>query len=795
MRKRLRRAGLLAVLALVPMLAACSSADRGSEPDADADADADSDADAEEGQAWIPYWPPALAEPYVDEPFLQEDNHTTNEVEPGIGALVDVVRPPGAYDALDDPTQVTPRGWVQHDGAGNTPRIHEIDAGHPDLIAAARSQDELALASAGHVYRVAPDGTLTPFSAPAGTTITGLADGAEQIYLLTDQGLGLLRAGAVPEWQAGPVATAAVEACGYLQLAGLDYVSGHPLPGPAGGVGDSLWTLDADAGLTAAPVRALVGTLGLPQEINLVVVGDAGLQAVALDGSGPQIAASFVEVPEFAADRVPLGQPQVAVRASDGGFIVGTAGGAYRIMDRGIGPEWRVYNQERWLPSEDVRGIVTGFERDAPIHFATAAGLATVTARRITLEQKFEAFVERVVLRHDRRGAVADSRLTSKGDLSTSIPWDSDNDGSWTSYWLLAECFRYKVTGDPEAKAHVDESLEAMLRLRDLTGTDHFVARSVIHKASCNLDDCDDPDDGEWFTSPDGEWWVKGDTSNDEVVAHAFMMGPLYDLCADEEQRDRIREHITGIVGGIVDNGFQLLDIDGEVTTYGQYGPAYVNDSIEGQYGDGGTRSLGILGELTLAYYMTGDEKFREAKQYLIEEHHYDENCIREADYAGRRGSGDGDELGMEGWWLLMRYEDDPHLRSRLLAGWDHTHEHLVLQQAAWWDLVDAAFGGTDPDLNNTMRWLRLAPVDMIRWNQHNSHRLDLMPSPEYYSYDGRMRSDGRIIPYDERRCDRWNTDQFRVDGGMGGMIEMDGAEALASYWLGRYYGFIVPQE
>ena len=29
----------------------------------------------------------------------------------------------------------------------------------------------------------------------------------------------------------------------------------------------------------------------------------------------------------------------------------------------------------------------------------------------------------------------------------------------------------------------------------------------------------------------------------------------------------------------------------------------------------------------------------------------------------------------------------------------------------------------------------------------------------------------------------------------MGGWREMDGADALMPYWLGRYYGFIVPEE
>ena len=67
--------------------------------------------------------------------------------------------------------------------------------------------------------------------------------------------------------------------------------------------------------------------------------------------------------------------PRLAARASDGGFVVITAESAYRLMERGSGPEWRVYNYERWLPSDDLRGLaLTDSIPDSPLYFATAAG-------------------------------------------------------------------------------------------------------------------------------------------------------------------------------------------------------------------------------------------------------------------------------------------------------------------------------------------------------------------------------------------------------------------------------------
>ncbi len=809
---------LLSILLFVTLLA-CSDSDSDApdgdeappdgdteaEPDVDgdeeADGDADGDTDGDEDDAeiaWldVPYQPPEFDTPYVDVPYLQEFNHTTNEVEPGIGELIAVLIPPESFTDFDLPTQVTPRGVVKHDGDTlSFITIPEVDEA---LIDAAVGGGRLVLAGPSRLYSVDAAGTLTNVAfGRADFEILGLQDGANGVYVLTNLGVQKY----VPDTGVTNVLSSVQAHC----LAKMDdvLVVGTDTAVTAYSLGDeraeptALWSLTAAEGLTALPVRALLPNVTLPAALDLVVVGENGVQAIGFTEDGGAVSAAFQSVPEFESGRVPLGGAVTAAKASDGGFIVATTGGAYRVMERGHGPEWRVYNSERWLPDENVRDLATDASlADGPVWFATPGGLATVTAVRMTLEEKLEDFVERVTSRHDRDGAVADSHLPVKGDLSSNIPWDSDNDGSWTSYWLLAECFRYKATGAADAKANFDRSLDAMLRLRDQTGTDHFVARSVIRKDGCQLDDCDGPDDGEWFESPDGEWWVKGDTSNDEVIAHAFMMGHAYDLCADDGQKERIRAHIGGIVGGLIDNGFQLLDIDGEVTTYGQYDPDYVNVSPSGKFGDGGTRSVGLLAELTLAHYMTGEERFQEAKRTLIEEHHYLDNAIGEADYPMRKTGGDADELSMEGWFVLLRYERDPEIRARLIEGWNHSFSFLSQQQAAWWDMVNMAVGGANADPTVAARWLRLAPVDMIRWNQHNSQRLDLIEPPERFRLDeaGRVRSDGFIIPYDERRCDRWNTHQFKVDGGMGGMIEMDGADVLAPYWMGRYYGFIVPE-
>ncbi len=743
-----------------------------------------------------PFEPEPIAEPYVDLAYLQERNHTTNEVDPAVGALVSVVLTPSGFGD-PSPLQVTPRAVFSKNG-NSTRALFMLPEGAADLVAAAATGDLVAVISSRTVFRLSTTGTADAFDAPQDVELLGAASAGDAAVLFTSVGAALLRSSGEPRWPAAdaPHLLAAADRSGEIVGGGIGFVAGYASADDLL-AGRAKWTVSGGA-LAGESIRALVTDVTLPRAIDVVAIGENGVYGIDVSGA----TARTINVPELHAGRVPLGGataiPRAAARTVDGGFVIATAGGAYRAIQRVDGFEWRVYPAERWLPSEDVRAVATDLTApDGAIWFATANGLATVTASRTTLEEKLGPFVDRIVERHDRDGAVADSHLLRRGDLTSNVKWDSDNDGGWTAYWVLGECYRWQVTGADDARANFDRAMEGMLRLTEITGTDYFLARSVIRKSTCNLDDCDDPDDGHWYTSADGEWWIKRDTSNDEVISHIFMMGPAYDLCATRDQRARIRDHIGGIVGGIMDHGWQLIDpITHEVTTYGQFDPGYVDSPVGGRFADGGQRAVAILAGLTEAYYMTGDERFLAGKSQLIAEHGYADKAQAEIDYPlrGLSYSGDGDELSAQAWFALLRYEQDPELRARWLDGWKRHHVHTAKQQGALWDVINGFVGGdVSPGFANAARWLRTAPVDMIRWNIHNWHRLDLAPPPLFYADRGRERSDGRILPYDERACERWNTSQYRMNGGHDGYTEMDGADVLAPYWMARYAGFIAP--
>lgn len=775
----------------------------------------ESEGESEDARA-MPFVPPPHPSPLPDEPFLQEYNHTTNEVPPELAVMNGVVFSKGLA-GLDDFTPLTPRGIARHKTATTLEVVSIPEADSKDLRFAAVAFERLWLASEALVYSF--DGSTatlkSAWTAAEGTTILGLSKVGTALFLFTDHGYWRMDKGSVVPTDLTAYAEGQTPVQSALLLGDNDafaaYAAGETLlvmSAANEGLNGPKESLAVKLSPGVGPIRALLRDLTLPKTLELVVVGESGLKAyraLPSNGANPAgVVLSEIEVPEFAAGRVPYLQATSAARASDGGLIVGTQLGAMRLMNRGDGMEWRVYNAERWLPAPEVRAVASDPDTaDSPIWFATTKGPGIVTAKRMTLEEKYAAFIERIATRHDRDGALADSHLTKKGDLSTNIPWDSDNDGSWTSYYLISECLRYSLTKDATAKAHFDRALEAMLRLRDETGLDYFVARSVIRIEGCQLDDCDKPDDGRWFKSPDGQWWVKTDTSNDEVIAHIFLMDYAYSVCGDEAQKTRIRAHVSGIVGGIVEHGYTLIDETGEITTYGQFDPWYVNVSPGGKWGDGGRRAAEMIAMLNVASYMTGEARFQTAKDFLINEKNYANEIKTDAIRTQRNNVYDMDEMMAESLLPLIRYEKDPALLATLKEGNDSSWTHLKELQMAWYSVVDYAMGYSNADLPALRRWLRLVPVDMIRWDVTNSNRQDLIDAPIYFRTNslsgsdrqlGKKRSDGFIIPGDERRCDRYNTDQFRVDGGMGAMVEMDGAEALLAYWMARYYGILVPK-
>ena len=256
-----------------------------------------------------------------------------------------------------------------------------------------------------------------------------------------------------------------------------------------------------------------------------------------------------------------------------------------------------------------------------------------------------------------RWGLTADSQLRVPGDVSTSRTRSSDNDGLWTAMYVAAESFRFKVTGDAGARENARRGMQAIVRLEQITGRPGFPARSFI-----KVGEDVQPEDGEWHDTPDKLWRWKGDTSSDEIVGHYFVY-PLYEeLVADAAEKPSLRAAIDRITNHILDHDYQLIDVDGQHTRWGWWGP----DEVWKHSDEIGLRALHIRAHLRVAIHMTSDPQLRAKYQ-----RHYDD-LVNTHKYAlltrnqkvvvpGHINHSD-DELAFLSFYPLLRYETDPKL-------------------------------------------------------------------------------------------------------------------------------------
>ena len=501
-----------------------------------------------------------------------------------------------------------------------------------------------------------------------------------------------------------------------------------------------------------------------------------GGKVTILRGADPQREIALRRV----AGTLPTSDVTVIARETDSIVWAGMPRGAVRV--NGVNGSREYFAGQRWLPDDRVTGI--GFERDAA-WIETPAGFARIEYKTMTLAEKSRVFVERVQKRHNRWGLTASSELREPGNPSTNRTISTDNDGLWTAMYVAAECFRYKVTGEREARQNARTGMQAIARLESITGIPGFPARSFI-KAGEDVQ----PKDGEWHDTPDKSWRWKGDTSSDEIVGHYFVFPLYHDLVADESEKPALRGVIERITNHILDNNYQLMDVDGKRTRWGWWGP----DAIWEDPDETGLRALHILSHVRGALHLTTNAEYRRKYQAaydtLIKDHKYHLLIRNQKVMVPGHINHSDDELAFLSYYPLLQYERDPALLEVYKQSLERSWEIERPERNPLWNFIYAAGTGAKAfDQAESLRTLREIPMDTIQWTITNSHRLDV---PIDALADRFKRKQALIVlPYDELPMSKWNGNPFSLDGGNGGRSEDDGAYFLLPYWMGRYHQLI----
>ena len=473
--------------------------------------------------------------------------------------------------------------------------------------------------------------------------------------------------------------------------------------------------------------------------------------------------------------------PATVIAASPASDIwIGTREGAmclgrdHRMREYFAGP--------RWLPDDDVRGI--GFDGEAT-WVETRGGYARIARVPMTLADKSRAFVARVQARHNRWGLTADSRLRVPGDLSSSRMVSSDNDGLWTAMYVAAESFRYKVTGEADARANARHGINALIRLEAITGISGFPARSFIRIAPPGEET--QPQDGEWHDTPDRLWRWKGDTSSDEIVGHYFAYPIYYDLVADATEKPALRAVVERITNHILDNQYRLIGPGGKPTRWGWWGPAAVWEDPD----ETGLRALQILSHLRVALHLTDNARYRTryetAYRDLVETHKYHWLTRNQKVMVPGHVNHSDDELAFLSFYPLLRYETDSALLAVYKESLERSWQIERPERNPLWNVIYAeGTGAAEFDRDASVRTLQEIPMDLVEWTVTNSPRLDVPVDPLGDRFQHRQAL--IVLPHDELPMWKWNGNPYALDGGQGGRSEDDGAYFLLPYWMGRYH-------
>lgn len=475
---------------------------------------------------------------------------------------------------------------------------------------------------------------------------------------------------------------------------------------------------------------------------------------------------------------VPLPVTEFTVMAGSASSTwIGTREGAIRLGPGYRGREY--FAGRRWLPDDHVTGI--GLDGETT-WLETPAGYSRISYVPMTLSEKSRAFVDRVQSRHTRWGLTADSRLRVPGDLSTNQMIANDNDGLWTAMYVAAECFRFKVTGDAGARANAKRGMDALIRLEAVTGIPGFPARSFL-----KVGEEEQPADGEWHDSPDGQWRWKGNTSSDEIVGHFFVYPVYYDLAAEEGEKPALRAVIDRITNHILDHEYRLLGLADKPTRWGWWGPTAIWTDPD----ETGLRALHMLSHLRVAEHMTADaqyrERYRAAYADLVGTHKYHLLTRNQKVMVPGHINHSDDELAFLSFYPLLRYETNPALLQIYRQSLERSWQIERPERNPLWNLIYAAgTGAKDFDRAEAVRTLQEIPMDLIQWSVRNSNRADvpLDPLADRFQHPQAL----VVLPYDELPMWKWNGNPYLLDGGFGGRSEDDGAYFLLPYWMGRFH-------
>ena len=477
-------------------------------------------------------------------------------------------------------------------------------------------------------------------------------------------------------------------------------------------------------------------------------------------------------------DGLPHNEITCLTRGFDRDFWAGTTKGAIRCVNG----EFQYFTANRWLPDERVNAIACAGHT---VCVATDKGLGIIDYEPYTLLKKAD-YYERHLEEWGQKRMAFTHKLDRKGD--GWVREVSDNDVGWSTHYWAAQAFKHAVTGDAQARKNAVDGFNAMKWSEEISGIPGFPARSVwaVGETGHQAEGGSGHYEAEWHRTADDRWEWKGDTSSDETDAQFYYAWIFHTLVANEKEKAKVAEHVSRIMDHIIEHGWTLCDVDGKPTVWARWDPEYF--AGKGAYAKG-LNGMEVLTYLRVTHAITGDAKYLDAYGKLLGEGYADQVIVQKKVLAPRIFHSD-DRLAFYCYYTLLQLEKDPYWRGIYRRSLERSWEIERIEQVPWFNFIYGALTGNDCETGPAVEHLRAWPLDLRHYAYDHTHRLDIQPSRGYLPY---AKVERALSPR-ETNARRWTDNQGELKGHGHGTVT-DPAGWLDAYWMGRYYGMILPPE
>lgn len=529
-------------------------------------------------------------------------------------------------------------------------------------------------------------------------------------------------------------------------------------------------------------------------------------------------------------------------------YWVGGKDGLYRYCESEKYEYDRVmyFSADRDLQDNHVLSIV-GDKNE--IFVRTETSVSHITLKNMTMEEKANGMLRETVDIIDRFGMVSQRGLREPWRKDKPMPFaDSDNDGGFTASFCIGETLHYAVLkkekgeNDPETqkvKKQAVRSLEACLLLMFIHGRNNgFVARTYI-TADAPL-----PDDGLFFRRcgneaiilettytkslglvgircdashpiperlrhlytekgyTDDDIIFKGDTSSDETTLHImnFYYAHLIFGKEDEELDELIKTATAGLINHIIDNNYELVDFNGEPTSWARWSKRYFKDGI-------GRNDAPLNAAEILMYLKAGSEICGKNERWENEYNrlisigysalpalHYEREsiaCIGNGCEVTEDIMYGDHMLANLSFFGLMLWEKNEERKRDYLAGWKSWRNTTMAREHH--PVYDIPFAVACPD-----EYINEEKIKMWFYRSNCSAfaggvSLDRRRDAATKEYHAGYKQTSYLLPPDERAISKYDRDSLCFINEMsGGKNTVETCSPFTfPYWMGRFYGVI----